>query len=144
MEFYNITDNVGSVCFSLSLSFAKRRQIYNFFFFFFFNVPPRIFQSQSGPTSSSTWRVMNSSSLQVCRTELCRSAVRNCLECLQVRLDHICVPLLWKVYEGLVYMDFSQKIMEEQGFGTASTPFLRKLNSRFICYFLFIYLFFHS
>lgn len=34
--------------------------------------------------------------------------------------------LLWKVYEGLVYMDFSQKIMEEKGYGKTSTTFSRK------------------
>lgn len=42
-----------------------------------------------------------------------------------------CGPLLWKVYEGLVYMDFNQKIMEEQGFGTECTTFLRQLSSQF-------------
>lgn len=32
-----------------------------------------------------------------------------------------CVPLLLKVYEGLVYMDFSKQLMEEQGYGTEFT-----------------------
>lgn len=28
------------------------------------------------------------------------------------------VPLSLQVYEGLVYMDFSKKLMDEQGYGT--------------------------
>lgn len=36
MKFYNITDNVGTVDFSLSLSFAECNQIYNIFLLFLF------------------------------------------------------------------------------------------------------------
>ncbi|TKS81467.1 hypothetical protein D9C73_015572 [Collichthys lucidus] len=52
-----------------------------------------ICRSRSKPTSSSTWRLMNSS--------------------LPAGLQDRVV----QVYEGLVYMDFSKKLMEEQGHG---------------------------
>lgn len=36
----------------------------------------------------------------------------------QISRSMNCFPLSLKVYEGLVYMDFSKKLMEEQGYGT--------------------------
>lgn len=37
------------------------------------------------------------------------------------------VSLCPQVYEGLVYMDFSKKLMEEQGYGRQVAPSLRHL-----------------
>ena len=47
---------------------------------------------------------------------------------LHLQYQEVIVPLSLQVYQGLVYMDFSKKLMEEQGYGNNVTDVKHKVD----------------
>lgn len=94
----------------------------------------RIFLNRSGLTSSSMLRLMSSSSQLVYRTGLCRYFTCHCDVWDPHRLKHeTCLnqSFFLKVYEGLVYMDFSKHLMDERGHGIVFDSFLARLQTNY-------------